>query len=193
MGVPKHKEGTFTYSDYLQWPDEERWELIHGIAYNMSPAPSKTHQRIVGEMFRRLANITDTRPCDTLIAPFDVRLFTGSPDEADELVETVVQPDISVFCDPEKIDERGGKGAPDLVVEVLSPATAHKDQTEKLKLYDEAGVREYWIVNAEAAYIMVYRRGASGVFGKPDYYTREESVKSEVLDASIALSPIFGG
>lgn len=192
MGLPKHKEGTFTYADYLQWPDEERWELIHGIAYNMSPAPGKTHQRVVGEIFRRLADIADKLPCDTLIAPFDVRLTTGPADEADERVETVVQPDISVFCDPEKIDERGAKGAPDLVVEVLSPATAHKDQTEKLKLYDEAGVREYWIVNAEAAYIMVYRRGASGAFGKPDYYTRKESVKSEVLDASIALSPLFG-
>jgi Uma2 family endonuclease len=195
MGLPKHKEGTFTYADYLQWPDEQRWELIHGIAYNMSPAPGTAHQRVVGEVFRRIADLTDNGPCETFIAPFDVRLSAGAPGEtaeADEAVETVVQPDISVFCDPEKTDERGAKGAPDLVVEVLSPATAHKDQTEKLRLYEETGVREFWIVNAEAAYVMVYRRGSSGGFGKPDYYTREERVDSEVLNASIALSAVFG-
>ena len=195
MGLPKHKEGTFTYADYLHWPDEERWELIHGVAYNMSPAPGTAHQRVVFDIARRIAEVTDNGPCETFIAPFDVRLSAGAPGEtaeADEAVETVVQPDISVFCDPEKIDDRGAKGAPDLIVEVLSPATAHKDQTEKLKLYDEAGVREYWIVNAEAGYVMVYRRGSSGSFGKPDYYTRDESAESEVLNASIPLTPLFG-
>lgn len=196
MGLPKHKEGTFTYADYLQWPDDERWELIHGIAYNMSPAPGTAHQRVVGEVFRRIADVTDNGPCETFIAPFDVRLSEGAPpsdtaSDTDETVETVVQPDISVFCDPAQTDERGAKGAPDLVVEVLSPATAHKDQTEKLRLYERAGVREYWIVNAEAAYVMVYRRGASGGFGKPDYYTREERLESEVLGASIPLATVF--
>ncbi|NBC30363.1 MAG: hypothetical protein GVY29_10280 [Spirochaetes bacterium] len=112
MGLPKHKAGTFTYADYLQWPDEERWELIRGIAYDMSPAPGSTHQRTVGAIFRCIADITD-----------------GGAGESDESVETVVQPDVSVFCDPGKIDERGATGAPDLVVEVLSPATALPSRT----------------------------------------------------------------
>ena len=194
--MPKHKEGTFSYADYLQWPDEERWELIHGIAYSMSPAPGSrytgpSHQRILLNLLRRVASITDELPCETFVAPFDVRLPKRADD--DDSTDTVVQPDISVFCDASLIDERGAKGAPDLVVEVLSPATAHKDQTEKLKLYEEVGVREYWIVNAEAAYVMVYRRNSGGAYGKPDYYTREETVESRVLEATISLTEVFGG
>ena len=97
----------------------------------------------------------------------------------------MLQPDLSVFCDQSILDERGAHGAPDLLVEILSPATAYKDQTEKLRLYEAAGVREYWIVNAEAEYVIVFRAAAPQAFAKPDYYGGDESIPSEVLGADV--------
>ena len=192
MGIPKRKEGTFSYADYRSWPDEERWELIHGVAYDMSPAPGSRHQEVLGTIFRRIADVTDSMPCRTYVAPFDVRLSEEARSAAsDDGADTVVQPDISVFCDRSLIDERGAHGAPDLVVEVLSPTTAHKDQTEKLRLYERVGVKEYWIVNAEAEYVMVYRRDPSRGFKKPDYYRGEDEVASDVLDRSFPLPSFF--
>ena len=191
MAVPKHQTGTFTYADYLTWPEGERWELIHGIAYNMSPAPGRAHQRMTTRLTRIIESRTENSTCETYVAPFDVRL---GPEEnaTDEQTETVVQPDISLFCDLTKLDERGAHGAPDLVVEVLSPSTGYKDQTEKLALYESAGVREYWIVNPDAAYVMVYRLESDGRFGKPDYYRRDDALISNILgDPPIPLSEMF--
>ncbi len=182
MGAPQVKAETYTYADYLSWDDGERYELIHGVVYNMSPALTRRHQQVLGKLFQAVAGITDRGPCETYVAPFDVR-FT-----ADELTDTVVQPDISVYCDPTALDDRGAIGAPDLVIEILSPSTSHKDTTQKLALYEARGVREYWIVNADAPWVMVYR-GDEGRYRKPDYYRVGESVRSDVLGgAEIELS-----
>jgi Uma2 family endonuclease len=184
MGLPKEKEGLFTYGDYYRWDDGERWELIDGVAYNMSPAPTRKHQAILLNLSREIADITDRGSCETYIAPFDVR-FT-----ADDQTDTVVQPDISVFCEQEKLDERGAVGAPDLVVEILSPSTSHKDLSDKLRLYESRGVREYWIVNGEGPWVMVYRLGGDGRegrYGKPDYYRPGDGIKSDVLGAEIGV------
>jgi Uma2 family endonuclease len=135
----------FTYGDYRRWPDEERWELIDGEAFDMSPAPSRSHQQWAGEIFRQIADFLDDKPCEVYIAPFDVRLPKG--DEPDDQIKTVVQPDIVVVCDPAKLDEAGCRGAPDWVIEVLSPGTARKDQVRKKNLYERHGVREYWLVH----------------------------------------------
>ncbi|GAB6090662.1 Uma2 family endonuclease [Spirochaeta dissipatitropha] len=199
MGIPKHKAGLFTYADYLTWPDDERWELIGGVAYSMSPASNRLHQQILGRLYRRLAEITDRGSCETYLAPFDIRLSETpeSPEApgasevpgAPETITTVVQPDISVFCRPEVLDDHGANGAPDIAVEILSPATSHKDQTEKLALYERHGVREYWLVNGESRFVMVYRLGDHGRYGKPDYYNDDDHVLSRVLDgAQIPLS-----
>lgn len=118
-------EKRYTYGDYLTWPDEERWELIEGVPYDMTPAPSTNHQRILGELFRQISTFLLDRDCEVFIAPFDVRLPEG--DEADEQIITVVQPDIAVICDPAKIDRRGCRKAPDFIIEILSPSTAAKD------------------------------------------------------------------
>lgn len=186
MGVPQTKEGLFTYADYYSWDDEERWELIDGVAYNMSPAPVRRHQQALLSLVRAIAAVTDRGPCETYIAPFDVRF------SADESTHTVVQPDISVFCDETKLDDRGAVGPPDLVVEILSPATSHKDMTAKLALYERHGVREYWIVNADAPWVMVYRVGSDRRYAKPDYYREGESVPSEVLGgAEIPLAEVL--
>ncbi len=188
MALPRERTSGYTYADYLKWPGDERWELIDGVAWSMSPAPSPDHQMILGRLFRSIAEITDRTGCATFVAPFDVRL----PDRAEQDAEqtsTVVQPDISVFCDHSLLDERGAHGAPDLVVEILSPSTGYKDQTDKLALYEHHGVREYWVVNGDAGWVMVYRVGPDGRYGKPDYYRRDESVRSEVLGGvQIALT-----
>lgn len=194
MALPEAEREFYTYADYLSWPAEERWEIIDGAPYGMSPAPGRSHQRILFGLARVIAGITDGLPCETYIAPFDVRLPDTPESSADEQVATVVQPDISVFCRKDLLDERGAHGPPELVVEVLSPATSYTDQTVKLALYERHGVREYWIVNPEACYVMVYRLGADGRFAKPDYYRGDEEIRSEVLGgACVALARFFAG
>ena len=157
----------FTYTDYSRWPNDERWELINGEAYAMA-GPSRIHQTVVGELFRQIANYLLGQPCRPFIAPFDVRL----PDrqEADDEVITVVQPDISVICNLDQLDERGCRGAPDWIIEVLSPATAARDQIEKLAAYERAGVREYWLVHPTDHIVTIYPLNASRRYDKPTIY-----------------------
>ena len=119
------QEERFTYGDYVTWDDDERWELIDGVPYNMSPAPRVRHQAISRELLAEFVLYLRGKSCQVFAAPFDVRL--PESDERDDLVETVVQPDLSVICDRGKLDDAGCRGAPDLIVEILSPGTAHKD------------------------------------------------------------------
>ncbi|MEM9340458.1 MAG: Uma2 family endonuclease [Bacteroidota bacterium] len=145
MGIAIDLKGKYSYADYLTWPDEERWELIEGYPYDMSPAPNRKHQGILGELFRKFADHFDDKPCRVYVAPFDVRLAEDYTD--DHLIENVVQPDISVFCKKDRLDTKGAVGAPDLVVEILSPSTTTKDIKTKLLLYQKYKVNEYWIVD----------------------------------------------
>ncbi len=133
------KPGRFTYRNYRTWPDSERWELIDGQAWAMSPASRRRHQEVSGALFRKIGNFLEGKPCKVYEAPFDVLL--PASDEDDDEVATVVQPDIAVFCDRSKLTERGARGAPDLVVEILSPSTSRKDLREKFDRYQRAGVR----------------------------------------------------
>ena len=174
MGQPLRKPATiFTYADYCRWPDDERWELIEGEAYAMA-APGLAHQTTVGELFRQIANHLVGKPCRPFVAPFDVRLPRGN--EADDDVTTVVQPDISVICDPAKLDERGCRGAPDWVIEVLSPSTAAKDQIQKLAAYEHAGVAEVWLVHPTDHVVIVYTLNAAGGYGKPAIHETRETL-----------------
>ena len=163
MGLPRRDGQRHSYGDYRHWPEDLRYELIDGVAYSMAPAPSLRHQDILGEIFRQVANALRAGPCRPFIAPFDVRL--PRVNEADDQIATVVQPDLSVVCDPSRLDERGCRGAPDWIVEVLSPATAGHDQILKRDVYERAGVREYWLVHPVDRVVMVYRL-AAGEFGK---------------------------
>ncbi len=142
---PLKSDHPFTYKDYKNWPDTERWELIDGEAYTMSPAPRRIHQSLSIQFASQLDNYFSGKPCRPYVAPVDVFLPEG--DEALDEIEHVVQPDAFVVCDKNKLIDEGVMGAPDFIIEVLSPGTAMKDQTEKRMLYEAHGVREYWIVN----------------------------------------------
>lgn len=154
MALPKLADRRFTYADYLKWPDDERWELIDGEAYAMAPAPTISHQTMVLSIAKQIDEALDGAPCRALIAPVDVLLPT--PNEADDHATTVVQPDILVVCDPDKITERNVRGAPDWIIEVLSPATARHDHLTKRALYQRAGVREYWLVHPVDRVLTIY-------------------------------------
>lgn len=192
MGYPQETaDHKWTYADYCSWPDEERWELIDGVAYNMSPAPSRIHQKISGELFRQISNHLHGRQCEVYSAPFDVRLpnFNGQ-DDAD--IETVVQPDIVVVCDPGKLDDRGCKGAPDLVIEILSPATAEHDLKDKFHLYQRVGVKEYWLMHPTDRTTMVFKLGDADAYGRPDVYGSRDRVEVPLLgDLEIDLAVVF--
>jgi len=184
-------EQHFTYGDYRTWPATERWELIDGIAYDMSPAPLRSHQDCSGELFYQFRSQLTKGPCRIYAAPFDVRLPEG--DEADDDINTVVQPDIVVVCDRNKLDERGCRGAPDLVIEILSPYTAHKDLNEKFRLYERVGVREYWIVHPLDRTVMVFRREGEG-FGMPAMFAGEDRIEVPLLgELVIDLKQAFAG
>ncbi|PZP55155.1 MAG: hypothetical protein DI596_11795 [Azospira oryzae] len=165
MGLPKRDAARHTYGEYRRWPEEARYELIDGVAYAMAPAPSRRHQEVLGELFRQVANALEGHPCRPFIAPFDVRLPRAG--EADDEIDTVVQPDLSVVCDPRKLDDLGCRGAPDWIVEVLSPTTASHDHILKRAVYERAGVREYWLVHPVDRIVTVYRLDGAR-FGVPE-------------------------
>jgi Uma2 family endonuclease len=165
MGLAQRDRDYHTYADYLIWPEEVRYELIDGTAYLIAPAPALDHQEIAGEIFFQLRRALEGKPCRAFVAPVDVRL--PKADESDERVDTVVQPDVLVVCDPAKLDRRGVRGAPDFVVEVLSPATAGHDHLLKRRTYERAGVREYWLVHPSDRLLTVYHR-VNDRFGESD-------------------------
>jgi Uma2 family endonuclease len=171
MGQPatSHPD-RFTYGDYYNWDDGERWELIDGEAYCMSPAPTRLHQEILGGMHAQIYASLAGKPCRVYMAPFDIRLPKGN--EADALIDTVVQPDISVICESKKLDDRGCRGAPDWIIEILSPSTAARDQIRKRDLYEREGVREYWLVHPQDKMLYIYRLVDSG-YGPPEILPTE--------------------
>ncbi len=165
MGLPRRDLEHHTYGDYLTWPEEVRYELIDGYAYLMAPAPDLAHQDVAGEIYRQVANALEGKPCRAFVAPVDVRL--PKVGETDEAVDTVVQPDVLVVCDETKLDRRGVRGAPDWVVEVISPSSASHDQIIKRRLYERHGVKEYWLVHPMDRVLTIYRR-AGEEYGKPE-------------------------
>jgi len=149
-----NEDQKFSYADYKAWDlkEGERYELINGIAYAMS-APNLTHQRLLMRLSGTFYNFLKDKKCEVFTAPFDVRLFY----EEDESDDTVVQPDLVVVCDPKKLGEEGCRGAPDMVVEILSSSNNVFEMERKLNLYKEAGIPEYWIVDPKNKHISIYR------------------------------------
>jgi Uma2 family endonuclease len=152
--------GIYTYADYLLWQFEERVELLRGKIRQMA-APSMKHQRTVTRLTRTLANALWKTPCQVFVAPFDVRL-TRTREDKDAI--TVVQPDLCVICDPAKLDARGCNGAPDLIIEILSPGNSRTEMKDKFELYQEAGVLEYWVVSPIEKTIQVWVLNEQGIY-----------------------------
>lgn len=189
MALPAEK-ASYTFADVLAWPDDERVELINGEVFMMAPAPSRGHQGISVELTRQFANYLEGKKCKAYHAPFAVRLFEKDGDTPED-VDTVVEPDLVVICDPSKLDDRGCKGAPDMVVEILSPSTQRHDRLVKLGLYQRAGVREYWIVSPEEQTVQVFLY-KDGSLLPHEVYSREDVAKVNVLDGCfIELSKVF--
>jgi len=174
----------FAYRHYRTWPEGERWELIDGRAWAMSPAPMSRHQALSWKLSAQLYEILKGKPCKAFAAPFDVLFPKG--DESDDDVDTVVQPDLSVFCDKAKITERGARGAPDLVIEILSPSTSKKDMNDKFRLYERAGVREYWILDPAAWSLWSYSLDPTGKYG-------EGELRERLGDVAPVMSTVLEG
>lgn len=191
MSHPKaNPDASFTYADYLTWPDDERWELIDGVPYDMTPSPLRVHQRILLRLGRFLDEFFEGKPCEVNLSPFDVRI--PEKGEADEKIKTVVQPDISVVCNAEKLDERGCRGAPDLVIEILSPSTASYDAIVKRPRYERAGVREYWLVDPANRIVTIQTRQADGTFGRITYFSADDHLSTDLFPGlDIDLSRVF--
>lgn len=149
-------KGSYTYADYLLWHFKERVELIKGKIFKMSPAPNSFHQDISGNLFFELRSYINKGTCKLYAAPFDVRLINYKESTADNQILTVVQPDLCMICDRNKIDTKGCIGAPDLIIEILSPENSKKEMDIKYDLYEENGVKEYWIVNPSEMTISIF-------------------------------------
>lgn len=185
----RSKSKLWTYKDYCEWPEDERFELIDGKVFAMT-APSRRHSLVSGELFHQLKLFFKGKPCEVHSAPFDVRL--PELDESDEKVKTVVQPDIAVICDQQKLDDKGARGAPDLVVEVLSPSTASKDHIQKRAIYERHGVKEYWLVDPVNQVITLYRQGSKASFGPPEIFGQETKLKTPLFPGLVIdFSTIF--
>lgn len=186
----KNRDIPYTYADYLKWDDGERWELIHGVAYNMSPAPSRKHQEISQNLSRDIATYLKGKSCRVYAAPFDVRLPLGNED--DKGTGNVVQPDIVVVCDKSKLDDRGCIGAPDFIIEILSPSTAKMDMVLKLNLYEKAGVKEYWLVHPTDHTVTVFKLGEDGKYGRYEVYEQSEQLSVGIFsDLVLDLREVF--
>lgn len=146
-----------TYADYLTWSATSGNEVVDGVAYvREPPAPSRLHQEVVVDLCRQVSISLDGKPCRVYVAPFDVRLPKDGADDDDQ-IDTVVQPDILIVCDLQKLDDRGMRGAPDWIAEVLSPSTASYDRGTKLRAYERAGVPEVWLIEPTDRTVTIYR------------------------------------
>jgi Uma2 family endonuclease len=182
MPLPgRKKDRKYTYQDYLTWPDQERWEIIDGEAWAMTPAPTVAHQRLLRNTVRLLASFFKDHPCELFLAPTDVVLAA----------DNVVQPDLFVVCDSAKVTAANIQGAPDLIVEIASPSTKLLDKRDKKSLYEKFGVREYLIFYPDDALVERFFM-ENGKFGGPDVFNWDETWTSFVFpDLEIPLWEIF--
>jgi Uma2 family endonuclease len=179
----------YNYADYFSWKFEERVELIKGKLFPMSPAPNYTHQLTVGRLHVSIGHFLRKKNCQVFVAPFDVRFPKLSGDGTE--VTTVLQPDLCVVCDRAKLDEKGCLGAPDLVIEVLSPSNNQRDTNHKYKIYEEYGVHEYWLAFPTEQIIQVFTlKDGSYVAGRP--YGVGDSITTPILPGfQLDVSEIF--
>ncbi|MFN3487998.1 MAG: Uma2 family endonuclease [Emticicia sp.] len=180
----------YSYADYLKWEIKERVELFKGFVRQIS-APARKHQDLSRNLTRQIDNYFYPKKCKFYVAPFDVRL-TKFDETKDKEILTVVQPDICVICDEKKLDKRGCLGSPDLIVEIQSPGNTKREMKDKFELYEEAGVREYWIVDSVQNFVLVYYLNEAGKYIGTKPYSQEEIFNSVIFpELEVDLNKVF--
>ncbi|WP_209332799.1 Uma2 family endonuclease [Lunatimonas salinarum] len=188
---PNFAYGSYTYADYLTWQLDEMVELIRGKVFRQAAAPRRIHEELSVALVTRIHGFLKGGTCRVYTAPFDVRLPISSKDPTE--IDTVVQPDLCVVCDPEKLDELGCVGAPDLVVEILSPGNNKKELQHKYEVYEAAGVREYWVVHPDERTLLIYTL-ESEHYRSSRLFTFGDRVASQALPGfELDLDEVFGG
>lgn len=181
-------EQRYSYADYLTWDENQRWEIFESMPY-MQATPSRMHQKILGELYRQFANYLHGKPCEVYSAPFCVRLDDEKNDYA---VRNVVEPDITIVCDKSKLDEKGCKGAPEMIIEIISPSTGKIDKIVKFNKYEKTGVKVYWIVEPELKLVNVFILQTNGRYGRPDVFSDEDKIKVSIFsDLEIDMKAVF--
>ena len=186
------RDGRYSYADYLTWKFEERVEIIRGY---ISPliSPNRKHQSISWQLTVNLGNTFKHQKCKAYAAPFDVRLLDKNKSKkANAHVYTVIQPDICIICDEKKLDDKGCIGAPDLVIEILSPGNSKKEMRTKKQLYEENGIREYWIIDPERETVHQFVLEDNGLYSRPMIYVSEEVVYCAIFEElQVPLDDLF--
>jgi Uma2 family endonuclease len=188
---PDFAYGSYTYADYLTWEIDEMVELIRGKVFRQAAAPGVIHQRISGKIFYLLYDFLQGKSCEVFSAPFDVRLPVAS--KANEDIDTVVQPDLCVVCDAEKIDERGCLGAPDLIIEILSPGNNRKDLKLKYDVYEASGVKEYWAIHPDERTLLIYTLDERKYRASRLFTLGDRVISEAVRGFELELDHVFGG
>src|SRR5690554_3551896 len=190
-GLPTDQAvGRYTYADYLAWELDPMVELIKGKVYQFAAAPRTNHQRVSVKISAALFNFLEDKPCEVFPAPFDVRLPIKSKKHED--IDTVVQPDICVVCDPEKLDDLGCIGAPDLIVEILSPGNNRKELQNKYEVYEESGIKEYWIIHPEEGTLLIHVL-ENGKYIPSRLFTLGDVITSSAIPGfTLDLNEVFG-
>jgi Uma2 family endonuclease len=179
----------YTYAEYLTWQFKERVELLKGYIFRMSPAPNLKHQRISGDIHGELYIFLKGKSCRTFSAPFDVRLPVSLKKGK---TDTVVQPDITVVCNPNILDKQGCNGTPDLVMEILSPGNSKNEMREKFDIYQEAKISEYWLIHPVDESVIVYTLNEEDKYIGSRLYMEDDLVASKVIEGfKLDLAVIF--
>ena len=189
--MPSPQENkSYTYEDYLNWPDDERYELIEGIPH-MQVAPSWQHQAITFELGRQFGNYLIDKSCRAFTAPFDLIIPNDVIEEGKS--KNVVQPDLLVICNKSGLKGTGYFGVPDLIIEVCSPSTIRNDKVLKFNKYEKVGVKEYWIIEPDGKFISIFTLQDNKRYGRPEIYTEVDIVKVGIFeDFIVDLKSVFG-
>ena len=176
------KNKLYTYKDYLAFSDNERIEIIEGEIFNMSPAPARIHQKLISNISYELQHYikSNNGECEVYVAPFDVILKNDNEESINS--KSVVQPDISVICDKNKLTDSGCTGSPDMIIEIVSPSNSSHDYITKLNLYQKYKIKEYWIIDPRVKKIYVYKLEENEFYDMVNSYTFQDKVKVNIYN-----------
>jgi len=177
----------YTYADYLTWMDDVRRELHDGFIKLMTPAPSRSHQRVSSNLNGIFWYYLRNKNCQVYSAPSDVRFPKNTTSKSNQQVYTVLQPDLYIVCDLAKLDDRGCMGAPDLIIEIVSPKNSKRDLKDKFDIYQEQGVREYWIVNPNDENVNVFVLDEKGKYQLVGMYAEDDKIPVNIFNGELKV------